>query len=103
MAERGGQLGNQNAVKNRPWRLAIDRALEKKSKVEQIDALTEIAEKVVAAALAGPSYQKGDPWPGAVAELADRLDGRPAQQLQLQGDADQPLIVEVVRFADKTA
>ena len=39
MAERGGQLGNQNATKNRPWRAAIDRALEKKSRVDQIDAL----------------------------------------------------------------
>ena len=91
MAERGAQPGNQNAIKNRPWRLAIDRALEQKSRVDQIDALTVIAEKVVAAAIAGPSYQKGDPWAGAVAELADRLDGKPAQSVTLAGDTDAPL------------
>ena len=86
----GAPVGNQNAVKNRPWRLAIDRALQKKSLVDKNDALEAIAEQVVAAAIKGPSYEKGDPWPGAVAELADRLDGKPAQQIQLQGDADAP-------------
>ena len=91
MAERGGQPGNSNAVKNRPWRLAIDRALEKKSRVDKIEALDEIAEKVVTTALAGPNYDKGDPWLAAVHELADRLDGKPHQQIQVQGDADQPL------------
>ena len=91
MAERGAQPGNQNAVKNRPWRMAVDRALQKKSLVEKADALEIIAEKVVETAMRGPSYEKGDPWPAAVAELADRLDGKPAQQVQLSGDADEPL------------
>ena len=93
MAERGAQPGNQNAVKNRPWRRAIDRALEKKSLVEKNDALELIAEKVVETALRGPSYEKGDPWQAAVAELADRLDGRAAQQVTLSGDADAPLVI----------
>ena len=91
MAERGAPIGNQNAVKNRPWRMAIDRALEKKSRVDQIEALDEIAEKVVETAMRGPSYEKGDPWLSAVGELADRLDGKPAQAVTLSGDADQPL------------
>ncbi len=98
---RGAPLGNKNGVKNRPWRAAIDRALEKKSLVDKMEALDVIAEKVVETALAGPNYEKGDPWLAAVHELADRLDGKAAQQLQLSGDSDQPLIVEVVRFADK--
>ena len=89
----GAPVGNKNAVKNRPWRLAIDRALEKKSLVEKNDALELIADKVVEAALKGPSYEKGDPWPTAVAELADRLDGRPAQQVQISGDAENPLSI----------
>ena len=97
MAERGGQPGNQNATKNRPWRMAIDRALEKKSRVEQIEALDVIAEKVVETASKGPSYDKGDPWLAAVHELADRLDGKPAQQIQLQGDEDHPLVSKIVR------
>lgn len=97
MAERGGQPGNTNATKNRPWRLALDRALEKKSRVDQIEALDVIAEKVIDTAIAGPSYEKGDPWLSAVHELADRLDGKPAQQLQLSGDEENPLVTKVVR------
>ena len=81
--------------------MAIDRALEKKSRVEQIEALDVIAEKLLDAALKGPSYEKGDPWPAALSELADRLDGKSAQQLQLSGDADHPLTVEIVRLADQ--
>lgn len=91
MAERGGQPGNNNASKGRPWRDAIGRALAKKSRVEQIEALDVIAEKVVDAALAGPSHEKGDPWLSAIHELADRLDGKAAQQIQLSGDEDSPL------------
>ena len=44
---RGAPLGNKNGVKNRPWRAAIDRALEKRSLVEKMEALDVIAEKVV--------------------------------------------------------
>ena len=86
MAERGAPLGNTNATKNRPWRLAIDRILEKKSRVEQVHALDEIAEKVIDTARRGPSYEKDDPWFKAVSELADRLDGRPTQTVQGPGD-----------------
>ena len=99
--ERGGQPGNVNASKGRPWRDAVDRALKKKSRIDQMEALDVIAEKVVDTALAGPNYEASDPWLHAVRELADRLDGKAAQQLQLSGDSDQPLVVEVVRFADK--
>ncbi len=95
MAERGAPLGNKNAVKNRPWRLAIDRALEKKSRVEQIEVLDEIAEKVIETARRGPSYEKGDPWLSAVCELADRLDGKPAQQVNLAGHDGEGLVVKI--------
>lgn len=101
MAERGGQPGNNNAAKNRPWREAVSRALAKKSRVDQIEALDAIAEKVVDAALAGPSYEKGDPWLHAVNELADRLDGKPAQQLIHSGDEDAPLVARVTREVTK--
>ena len=36
----------------------------------------------------------------AIKEIGDRLDGRPAQQIQATGDDDGPLIVEIVRFSD---
>lgn len=101
MAERGGQPGNTNATKGRPWRLAIDRALQKISRVEQVEALDEIAEKVVQTARKGPSYEKGDPWLHAVGELADRLDGKAAQSVTLAGDPENPLHIVERRVVKK--
>lgn len=91
MAERGAQPGNNNAKKdNRMWGDAIKRV------VAQGDAqkLRDLAEKLVALAEAGDV--------AALKELGDRLDGKAAQQVQLSGDSDQPLTVEIVRFAEKT-
>ena len=31
----------------------------------------------------------------ALREVGDRLDGKPAQQVQIQGDADQPLVARI--------
>lgn len=87
----GAPLGNTNAVKNRLWREAVERALRGKSKVDTISALDDIAEKVVTAALAGPTYEKGDPWLATVGEIADRLDGKSRQAVEVSGDADAPL------------
>ena len=47
MAERGAPLGNQNAVKAKRWQQAIDRALERRSKAAGIEALDELAEKLL--------------------------------------------------------
>ena len=33
----------------------------------------------------------------AMKEIFDRLDGKPAQQIQLQGDEDHPLVSKIVR------
>lgn len=64
---------------------------------DPVKALEPIMETMVLAAEAGPSGEKGDPWARAVTELFDRIDGRPAQQVQLQGDDDQPLVHKIVR------
>ena len=85
----GAPLGNQNAIKAKRFQQAIDRALAKKSKAEGVQALDAIAEKIVTAAMAGPSYAKGDPWLATVTQLADRLDGRPAQMIVGPGDEGQ--------------
>lgn len=69
MAERGGQPGNTNASKNKPFWHAIDRAIAQ----ENGKRLREAAEKLLDAAAAG------EPW--AVKELGDRLDGKPAQAI----------------------
>ena len=82
----GAPIGNQNAVKAKRWQQAIDRALEKRSKAEGIQELDRLAEKFLDCVDAGAK----DFMPGFSA-LGDRLDGKPAQQVQLSGDADAPL------------
>jgi hypothetical protein len=80
----GAPLGNQHAAKDRRWRKAIERALARSG--GDVDAgLNPIADQVVAAALKGDR----DAW----REIGDRLDGKPAQTIQ--GDGDAPLVFRV--------
>lgn len=85
----GAPLGNQNARKdNRMWGDAIKRVVAQKDSQK----LRELAEKLVSLAEAGDV--------AALKELGDRLDGKPAQQVQLSGDSDAPLVVSVTKFLD---
>lgn len=89
MATSGGQPGNQNALKAKRWQQAIDRALAERSKAKGIEALDELAEKLLANAEAGDM--------AALRELGDRLDGKPAQSVTLAGDAENPLVATITR------
>jgi hypothetical protein len=85
MAGRGAPVGNQNAKKNRRWASALVRAVGRlptdDGTVSCIDkGLDKLADKVVRAALAG------DQW--AIGEIANRMDGKPAQSLTVSGDED---------------
>ena len=92
MAWQPGQSGNpEGPVKAKRFYAALDRAIVQ----EDGKRLRAAADKLL------DNASKGEPW--AIQMLADRLDGKPAQQLVHSGDSEQPLIVEVVRFADKTA
>ena len=93
MANRGGQPGNTNASKNKPWHYAIQRALRKRSRSDQLEALDELAEKFLDAVETGDIQ--------AFKELGDRLDGKPAQAIT--GADGGPLSVNVVRFAGSIA
>lgn len=65
-------VGNQNAAKAKVWTAAIERALDKRGgRAEALDAL---AEKLLG------QCDKADM--GAIKELGDRLEGKPAQTLQ---------------------
>lgn len=84
--------GNQYAARARVWRDAINKALEKRSRVSAKEALEELAEKLLNAA------ENGEAW--ALKEIGDRLDGRPAQSIG--GDDELPPItvkgaIELVR------
>ena len=75
-----GQIGNQNARKeNRRWAAALDRAIAQDDSAR----LRAAAEKLLDLAAAGDLQ--------AIKELADRLDGKPQQELQHSGD----LIVQI--------
>jgi hypothetical protein len=71
-------IGNQNAAKAKVWSAAIARALEKRSKLEQKDALDDLAEKLLGLC------DQGDL--GALKELGDRLEGKAAQAIGLGQD-----------------
>lgn len=83
MAERGGQIGNDNATKNRPFAEAIRRAIAQ----EDGKKLRDIADKLITMAAAGDI--------SALKEFADRVDGK---SLQAIVGADGEAFVHEVRI-----
>ena len=81
-------LGNQNATKAKPWSDAIRRALARREAGDGRD-LNALADVLVDKALDGDLP--------ALKELGDRLDGKPAQAVDVGGQADNPVIHEIVR------
>lgn len=73
------QKGNQHGKNQRKFHDMLNVALSDEKKNPK--ALRKIADKLISEA------QKGEAW--AIKELADRLDGKPAQMVV--GDPDQPL------------
>jgi hypothetical protein len=71
----GRPAGSQN--KDKPYRDALKRALARAEQSESPHALDRIAEKHIAAAASGDMQ--------AIKEIADRLDGKSAQSLDLSG------------------
>lgn len=73
--KRGGQPGNNNASKGKPWRDAIDWVLANKKigQVAKAQALRGIAEKLCEKALEGDIQ--------AMKEIGDRLDGKSNQSI----------------------
>ena len=70
--------GNQYAAKARRWTEAIDRAISKRSKVSGLEALDELAEKLL--------QQVDDGDTTAIKELGDRLEGKVPQAIVGPGD-----------------
>jgi len=84
-------LGNQYAAKHKRWTMALERALEKRSRVAQVEALDLLAEKLLA------KCDEADL--GALKELGDRLEGKPAQSLEHSGPDGKAIPAELhVRF-----
>lgn len=78
--------GNQNAAKAKVWHAAVLRALRKRSKSDQLEALDDIAEELIKLCASGDLP--------ALRELGDRLDGKPAQAIT--GADGGPLQIEKI-------
>ncbi len=85
----GAPKGNQNSAKGRLWRDAVNRALAKKGREiggdgSAIDrGLNVVAEKFIEACA------NGEAW--ALKDLGDRLDGKPAQAVEVSGRDGGPI------------
>src|SRR5450759_4012914 len=92
MAEIGGQLGNKNATKNKPWADALRKALAQYEDADTKpgEALFKIAQHVVIQAL------KGDR--DCIQEIANRQDGKVAQSLSLNNDDECKLVFAAIRM-----
>ena len=82
----GAPFGNQNAFKGKLWREAINRALQRRSKGEMVQALDQLADRYLWAIFNG----KKDYVPG-FESLGSRLDGKPVQALEHSGPEGEPL------------
>lgn len=72
----GAPTGNRNAAKAKVWTAAIERALERRSKAD-IKGVDELADKLLEVAAAGDM--------AALKEIGDRLEGKPAQSVNVSG------------------
>ena len=90
----GAPVGNQNGRKAKIWEQAIKRALARLSNENVDKGLDRLADQLVAAAV------NGDTW--ALKEIGDRMDGKPAQALQVDGDGEGGAIKHAleVRFVE---
>lgn len=83
MAERGGQVGNKNASKNKLWAETINRALL----AEDGRKLRALADRLIDKALEGDVT--------ALKEIGDRMDGKSVQAIEASGPDGEPLIAEI--------
>lgn len=74
----GAPVGNQNAAKAKVWHAAILRALDKRGAGDRVQALDELAGKLLDLVATGDL--------AALKEFGDRLDGKPAQAVTVAGD-----------------
>lgn len=76
----GAPLGNNNSGKGRLWARAIDKAMANRSKTDAFAEMIELAEQLLV------KCSDGDL--GALKELGDRLDGKPAQSIDLLANVE---------------
>lgn len=94
----GAPLGNQNAAKGKRWAAAVERALARRATGQPAPQdVSELIRGLDAAADAFVEQMFHAKDLGYFKELGDRVDGKPAQALDLGSDPDRPLVQKVVR------
>ena len=83
----GAPIGNTNVKKAMLWKSAIMRALAKHGDGGRLEALDSLAEQLIALCA------KGDL--AALKEFGDRIDGKPAQAVELS-TPDGPVMLQAV-------
>ena len=79
MPFRKGRSGNPGGkAKGRPWRDAIERALERRHGKADLKGIDDLADTLINAAACGDIT--------AMKEIGDRLEGKPAQVLEHSGN-----------------
>lgn len=81
--ESGAQPGNANAKRGMECRLALKRALSRKSDKTYREGLDLVMDEYVQAACDGESW--------AIRDMIDRLDGKAVQAVELTGGDGGPL------------
>ncbi len=82
----GAPIGNQNAKKGKAWSDAIRRAIREKYEGDEWEEkLAKLAKSLVDAAASGDM--------AALKEVGDRLDGKPAQTVDLGNKDNEPLVL----------
>jgi hypothetical protein len=81
-----GQSGNEGNVKPKRFADALHRAIVQDDGNKLRLAAVSLLDQAAA----------GEGW--AIKELADRLDGKSVQAIA--GDKDQPLVLQILKFAD---
>lgn len=96
----GAPLGNNNAGKAKRWTAAIERVLEKWPEQPSRENKSELIIGIESAAYDFVSELKGKKDLGYFKEFGDRLEGKPAQALNvgISPDEDNP-IHQVVKSA----
>lgn len=74
MATKGGQSGNNNAAKNKPWSDSI------RKRITQRKEMDKLADKVIDMALEGDL--------SAMKEIGDRLEGKSTDHKQISGSIE---------------
>lgn len=84
----GAPEGNDNRAKQYRIKRTLESVLDRRSKAEGRDALEIACEKLISNAENGdlPSFK----------EMADRLDGKPAQAVMVGNEDDKPFVVEKI-------